>query len=283
MLQGVYKPHGRRLYPQKRVYCFDYVRLEKVKVMEVMKKVTLIESLNDLESIWGEFVPLAKELGFDYVIYTISNNNSDGFYYYDNFGLHPKNDENFYDPFLDFCCHSYDTMFTGPEFLETHKNLNMPPEAYGLIERGTQLGMISGLAIPLRLMGSNRYGGFNLGSGLKRGEFEALCDNIKGAAQVVCMLVHRHIESVLDQQRILMEKTDVNMEATSVKSNKLDALTPRENDILSKIANGYSRQKCADALHLSESTISTHMKNIYRKLGVHNRVQATNIILQQQC
>ena len=184
--------------------------------------------------------------------------------------------------FLDFCCHSYDTMFVGPEFLHLHENLNMPPEAYELIERVSELGMISGLAIPLRLIGSNRYGGFNLGSGLKREPFEALCQNIKGTAQVICMLVHRHIEGVLNEQNILMEQPEGTSKALKVtEANNLESLTSRENDILTKIANGYSRKKCAEALFVSENTVSTHMKNIYRKLGVHNRVQATNIVLQK--
>jgi len=249
--------------------------------MSIMERVTHIESLSDLDSIWAEFVPIAKEIGFDYVIYTISNNDSDDFYYYDNFGLHPENKEDFYDPFLDFCCHSYDTMFTGPEFLDMHVDLDMPPEAYELIERGTKLGMISGLAIPLRLSGSNRYGGFNLGSSLKRAPFEALCDEVKGAAHVMCMLVHRHIEKVLNQQNILIEQPEGHIRNTEPESGSLETLTPRENDILRKIADGYSRKKCADNLNLSESTISTHIKNIYRKLGVNNRVQAANAISKQ--
>lgn len=249
--------------------------------MKIMDRVTLIESLNDLDSIWREFGPLAKELGFDYVIYTISSNNSDDFYYYDNFGLHPENKQDFYDPFLDFCCHSYDTMYTGPEFLDMHADLNMPPEAYELIERGTKLGMISGLAIPLRLIGSNRYGGFNLGSGLKRKPFTEMCEEVKGAAQVVCMLVHRHIEILLNQQNILVGQAETLSNSAKPELNSLGLLTPRENDILSKIANGYSRKKCAQTLSLSESTVSTHIKNIYRKLGVNNRVQAANVILQQ--
>lgn len=247
--------------------------------MQVMERIELIESLDDLDSIWVEFVKIAKELGFDYVVYTISNNNSDDFYYYDNFGLHPKDDKDFYDPFLDYCCHNYDMMFVASEFLDTHADLNMPPEAFELIERGAKLGMISGLAIPLRLTGSNRYGGFNLGSSLKRPEFETLCDQTKGAAQVACMLVHRHIETVLDSQNILLEQPKVPIEIPAPTASKLQALTAREKDILSKIANGYSRKKCAETFSLSENTISTHLKNIYRKLGVNNRVQATNIIL----
>lgn len=275
-------------YPKQGIF-IPYLGIIEIQAMQIMERVKLIESFDDLDSIWNEFGLLAKQLGFDYVIYTISNNNSDDFYYYDNFGLHPQNGEKFYDPFLDYCCHSYDTMYTGPEFLHLHGDLNMPPKAYELIERGTKLGMIAGVAIPLRLSGSNRYGGFNLGSGLTRAKFEALCDKSLGAAQVACMLVHRHIERVLDQNNILMEQPDSSVKIEPAQTtptqnqskDKLQVLTPREQDILGKIANGYSRKKCADSLCLSESTVSTHMKNIYQKLGVHNRVQATNILLQR--
>ncbi|RBP51089.1 helix-turn-helix transcriptional regulator [Arenicella xantha] len=247
-----------------------------------MKQVKLIESLDDLDSVWKAFVPLARELGFDYVVYTISNHNNDEFFYYDNFGLHSDNEADFYDPFLEFCCHSYDTMFTGLEFSEFNAGYNLPPKAIELIELGAKLGMISGLAIPLRLAGSNRYGGFNLGTGLKRKAHQALCAEVEGAAQVACMLVHRHIEKILDRKNIMVAPNTVKDSSANADTNGLENLTPKENRVLKKIANGYSRKKCAEALCVSESTVSTHMKNIYRKLGVHNRVQATKIIVEHE-
>lgn len=254
--------------------------------MQVMDKVKLIESMDNLDSVWEAFVPLAKELGFDYVVYTISSNDNHDFFYYDNFGLHPKDEKEFYDPFLEFCCHSYETTFTGVEFSELHADFDLPPKAIKVMARASDLGMISGIGIPLRLTGSNRYGGFNLGTGLKRESFEKLCEEIENSAQVVCMLVHRKIEQILDQCNIMVEtKADTSSRAETWEGSKsvakkLANLTPKEKDIINKIANGFSRKRCADSLFVSESTVSTHMKNIYRKLGVHNRVQATNIVKQ---
>lgn len=254
--------------------------------MQVMDQVKNIESLDSLDSVWSAFVPLAKRLGFDYVVYTISSHDGRDFFYFDNFGLHAHNEGEFYDPFLEFCCHSYDTTFTGVEFAELHADYNLPPKAINVMEKASALGMISGIGIPLRLTGSNRYGGFNLGTGLKRQAHEKLCSEVQSSAQVICMLVHRKIEQILDQSKILLElKPDAESRTEPLtqqisSAQKLGNLTPKEKDIMGKIANGFSRKKCADSLFVSESTISTHMKNIYRKLGVHNRVQATNIVMQ---
>ena len=44
--------------------------------------------------------------------------------------------------------------------------------------------------------------------------------------------------------------------------------------ILHLIARGYSNSEIAAEVHLSENTIKTHVQEIFRKLGVHNRVEA---------
>jgi DNA-binding NarL/FixJ family response regulator len=51
-------------------------------------------------------------------------------------------------------------------------------------------------------------------------------------------------------------------------------LTPREREVLSLIAEGYSTRQIATRLKLSERTAETHIGNIYSKLGVRTRVQA---------
>ncbi|KAB7764170.1 response regulator transcription factor [Xanthomonas maliensis] len=56
----------------------------------------------------------------------------------------------------------------------------------------------------------------------------------------------------------------------------LDALTARETDILTRIAQGFTVSETAEHLQISAHTASTHIKNIYSKLSVSNRVQAVN-------
>jgi DNA-binding CsgD family transcriptional regulator len=51
-------------------------------------------------------------------------------------------------------------------------------------------------------------------------------------------------------------------------------LTAREADVLRLIARGYTYARAADKLGLSPHTVATHIKKIYRKLGVHSAVAA---------
>lgn len=54
------------------------------------------------------------------------------------------------------------------------------------------------------------------------------------------------------------------------------SLTDREKDVLQSIARGCSYTQVAKELQLSLSTIQTHIRNLYSKLGVHSQVQAVS-------
>lgn len=53
-----------------------------------------------------------------------------------------------------------------------------------------------------------------------------------------------------------------------------EPLSPREQEVLEKLKQGYSYQAIGDALFIEKSTVKFHIKNIYRKLHVANRVEA---------
>jgi len=61
---------------------------------------------------------------------------------------------------------------------------------------------------------------------------------------------------------------------TPAMERKLEHLTEREREILRLIANGLSNAELAEQLHLSETTVKTHVSSMLRKLGVRDRVQA---------
>lgn len=51
-------------------------------------------------------------------------------------------------------------------------------------------------------------------------------------------------------------------------------LTPRERDVLLLIANGLQQKQIAEKLSINIETARKHIKNAYKKLGAHNKVDA---------
>ena len=51
-------------------------------------------------------------------------------------------------------------------------------------------------------------------------------------------------------------------------------LTARERDVLELIAQGLKQKQIARDLSITMETARTHIKNAYKKLGVHNKVDA---------
>lgn len=57
---------------------------------------------------------------------------------------------------------------------------------------------------------------------------------------------------------------------------KLSELSDRENEILQLISTGLVVKEAAAKLNLSSHTVTKHLKNIYIKLHVNNRIEAVN-------
>jgi len=53
----------------------------------------------------------------------------------------------------------------------------------------------------------------------------------------------------------------------------LAQLTPRERDVLREVAGGHGDQAIAGRLHLSTTTVRSHVAQLLRKLGVESRLQ----------
>jgi PAS domain S-box-containing protein len=58
-------------------------------------------------------------------------------------------------------------------------------------------------------------------------------------------------------------------------------LTPRELEVLQLVASGGSRSQVAERLHVSESTVKTHLEHIYAKLDAHDRAAAVGAAMRQ--
>jgi two-component system, NarL family, response regulator LiaR len=57
-------------------------------------------------------------------------------------------------------------------------------------------------------------------------------------------------------------------------------LTAREGEVLRLLSEGASNAQIANTLFVSVETVRSHVKQVYRKLGVHTRSQATSLVLR---
>ncbi len=67
---------------------------------------------------------------------------------------------------------------------------------------------------------------------------------------------------VPDVERVLPDEADV-------------GLTRREREILALVSEGYSNRELAKMIWVTEQTVKFHLSNIYRKLDVSNRTEAS--------
>lgn len=92
----------------------------------------------------------------------------------------------------------------------------------------------------------------------------------------------RGIRSILDNQLWFSREAMSNyllgraqQEDAKQEDTRGEELSPRETEILLMLASGASNQDIADKLFLSLNTIKSHIYNIYKKIDVSNRLQAS--------
>jgi two-component system, NarL family, response regulator LiaR len=61
--------------------------------------------------------------------------------------------------------------------------------------------------------------------------------------------------------------------AAQLRAPAMNALSPREEDVLRWVAVGLRNAEVAEKLAISEETVKTHLNRIFRKLGVRDRVE----------
>jgi len=86
------------------------------------------------------------------------------------------------------------------------------------------------------------------------------------------------IEAVL--RRSKWQADTVKSEKKINKDVNIDALTPKEKEVLSLVAKGASNQEIADKLCVQDVTVKTHLNSIFKKLKVSNRTQAVLLALE---
>ena len=89
----------------------------------------------------------------------------------------------------------------------------------------------------------------------------------------LCLTGHPYVApELLTQPNVVEEETD--------HAGRIAKLTPRETEVLERVAVGCQNKEIAAQLELSENTVKLHIRNIISKLGVHNRTEAAMIHAQ---
>ena len=70
------------------------------------------------------------------------------------------------------------------------------------------------------------------------------------------------------------------IDVSSLATDPLSVLTPRERELLTALASGLTNQQMASQLDISLNTVKFHLKNLYDKLAVGNRAQAVAFYLK---
>lgn len=78
--------------------------------------------------------------------------------------------------------------------------------------------------------------------------------------------------------KYLMKFKGRNKDEGSAMDAEQEKLTQKEITVLQFISTGMSNKQIAKQLNVSAETIKSHIKNIYRKLNVNNRIQAVQAL-----
>lgn len=87
------------------------------------------------------------------------------------------------------------------------------------------------------------------------------------------------IEAVLRRSN-WQKEAQPKTEKTLNKDVNIDALTPKEKEVLALVAKGASNQEIADKMCVRDVTVKTHLNSIFKKLKVTNRTQAVLLAMQ---
>lgn len=111
---------------------------------------------------------------------------------------------------------------------------------------------------------------------VKQGGFgilEHTCSNFF----LVAALKKIHAGELWFSRKLMLSLLNPHLDALAGTNSKMrkTPLTKRELDVLKALAGGHTNSEIASQLFLAEATIKTHVNNIYKKLAVNDRLQAS--------
>lgn len=110
-------------------------------------------------------------------------------------------------------------------------------------------------------------------------------DQLIAAGADGCLLKSRGSKDLLDAiERVTNSKSyfDSIRDFAEPDTHPVYNLSEREVEIVRLIVNGLTSTEIADRLFLSEHTVKTHRKNIFRKIGINSISQLTSFAINNQ-
>jgi DNA-binding NarL/FixJ family response regulator len=104
---------------------------------------------------------------------------------------------------------------------------------------------------------------------------EQLIKCIRVVAKGEICLESELITPVFDEFiKVYAKRINLLQPLTDLSSEKLDTLSPREMEVMELISHSMTNEEIADKLFISPMTVKTHLRNIFEKAGIKNRVEA---------
>ena len=100
---------------------------------------------------------------------------------------------------------------------------------------------------------------------------QSIHDIMNGGAPMSAIIASKSLEILRNPERLM--KTE---EAPDFQ------LTKRETEILEQLSKGLSYQLIGENLFISPATVRKHIENIYRKLQVHNKMEAVQLAMKHK-
>lgn len=80
-------------------------------------------------------------------------------------------------------------------------------------------------------------------------------------------MINKSIKNLISEKQSVLTSTNANY-------GNLELLTEREAEVLKYLCEGFNYKRVAQKLFISESTVKTHINNVFTKLKVNDRTQA---------
>ncbi|MEH6645210.1 helix-turn-helix transcriptional regulator [Sulfitobacter sp.] len=243
----------------------------------IVDRAANIEKGQTLDAVWSGLLDVLPLIGMDFATYVSVTNTFEAQFALSNIPDLYEETPPDKDPFLIHCCNSYDIVPVGPAFYHKYSQLTDADRAF--IDRAGARGFNAGFAIPMRLKGSSRFGGFILGNGTKNNDFSAKILPKAEELRLFCMIIHRRIEELIETPEQPVPADNRKAFLSHGLPDVFDQLTPRESEVIVLLSQGKTRAETAQICNISVHTVSDYAKHGYRKLGVHNRAEAAALML----